>query len=239
MKDRIMSRLARVDGAKARDWSKIAAILAAIGVVLYLFHLQGAQIAALDAALGDEQANAEDHGIEPVAPPAEELLDDPNYSGPQGPQGEPGPGPSDAQVYAAVADYLAAHPVTADGPSSAQIAAAVAAYLSDYPPGPTPEQVSAAVAAYLTEHPPAAGADGADGTNGVDGSPGPTGPAGPTGPQGEAGPPPSAEEVAAAVEAFMRDNPLPARCPDGYEFTAATLVTLSGPPLESVVCAEV
>lgn len=195
---------------------------------------QGSQIEALYAALGDEQSAAQERGEDPVAPAPEDLLDDPDYTGPAGPTGPPGPGPSDAQVYEAVAAYLADNPVTAEGPSSAEIAAAVAEYLREYPPGPTPEQVSAAVAAYLTEHPPAPGADGADG---ADGAPGPAGPSGPAGPEGDPGPPPSPDQVAAAVEEFMTENPLPARCPDGYVYTPATLVTLDGPPLESVVCA--
>lgn len=209
----------------------LAAILLAALALVWTFvqnDRQGAQIEALYAALGDEQSNAEAQGVEPVAPDPEDLLDDPEEYSPQpGPSGPPGPGPSDTQVYAAVADYLADHPVTADGPSSAQIAAAVGEYLRDYPPGPTPEQVSAAVVAYLTDHPPADGEDGADG---------PAGPTGPPGPQGETGPPPSAEAVAAAVEDFMTDNPLPT-CPDGYAYTPATLLTLNGPPLEAIVCA--
>jgi hypothetical protein len=219
----------------------IAAILLAALAMGWTFvqdERQGAQIEALAEALEVEQQAAEDRGESPVAPDAEELLDDPDVEIPAGPQGPPGPGPSDAQVYAAVAAYLADNPVTAEGPSSAEIAAAVAEYLRDYPPGPTPEQVSAAVAEYLTANPPPAGADGADGSNGADGAPGPAGPSGPPGPQGDPGPGPSADQVAAAVEAFMTENPLPSRCPDGYEFTPATLLTLDGLPLETVVCAE-
>lgn len=215
----------------------LAGILLAVLTAAWMFiadQRQGAQIDALYAALGDEQSNVEGLGGEPVAPPAEDLLDDPDYTGPQGPQGEPGPGPSDAQVYAAVAAYLAANPVTADGPSSAEIAAAVANYLADYPPGPTPEQVSAAVAAYLTEHPPAAGADGADGTNGSDGAPGPQGPQGEPGPPGETGRAPTAEEIAAAVEEFMHDNPLDEPC-DGGTWEPYTVVTTAG-PVDTILC---
>lgn len=158
------------------------------------------------------------------------CVEDPaELQGAEGPQGPQGPGPSDAQVYTAVADYLERNPVTSEGPTPAEIAAAVAEYLQDYPPGPTPEQVAAAVATYLTANPPAAGADGQDGE---------PGPSGPPGPQGETGPAPSAEAIAAEVERFMTENPLPPSCPAGYEFTAATLLTLNGPPLEAVVCAE-
>jgi hypothetical protein len=212
----------------------LAAILLAAVALTWTFILderQSSQIDALYAALGDEQSAAEALGNDPVAPAPEDLINDPDYTGPAGPTGPPGPGPSDAQVYAAVAAYFVANPVTSEGPSAAEIAAAVAEYLRDYPPGPTPEQVAAAVAEYLTANPPAAGEDG------VDGAPGPAGATGPPGPQGDTGPPPSAEDVAAAVEAFMTANPLPARCPDGYEYTPATLLALTGPPIESVVCA--
>jgi hypothetical protein len=226
---------------KLGDWA-VALVVALIAIVVTWgaaeVRRQGDQldrqsetVEVLAQALGDEQSAAEARGDEPVAPSAEELIDDPEYAGPQGP---PGPGPTDAQVYAAVAAYLADHPVTAEGPSSAEIAAAVANHLADFPPGPTPEQVAEAVAAYLTANPPAAGEDGQDGQ---DGAPGPAGPSGPPGPQGDPGPPPSAEAIAAEVEEFMIENPLPPRCPDGYEFTPATLLTLNGPPLESVVCA--
>lgn len=205
----------------------LAVLVHEVGAMRHESEVQSQQLDALEQALGDEQSNVEDLGGEPVAPPPEELLADPEYSPSPGPSGPAGPGPSDAQVYAAVAAYLADNPVTAEGPSSAEIAAAVANYLVDYPPGPTPEQVATAVAAYLTEHPPAAGSDGADGS---------PGPAGPPGPQGEAGRAPTAEEVAAAVEAFMREHPLPASCPDGYAFEARTLLTLDGPPVEAVIC---
>lgn len=216
--------------------ASIVAGIAAIALVLYLFGLLSAQVEVLKAALGDEQSATEARGEEPVSPDADELLDDLDYAGPQGPQGEPGPGPSDAQVYAAVAAYLVDNPVTAEGPSSAEIATAVANYLSEYPPGPTPAQVAAAVAEYLTANPPAAGAagangtDGADGAAGVDGAPGPPGP---EGPQGETGPPPSAEDVAAAVQEWMDANPFP-DC-EGGTWEPYTVVTTAG-PIDTVLC---
>lgn len=195
-------------------------------------------------AVADEAEAERDEAvaaIEDLCTQVEQLgrtcVEDPSdFQGAEGPQGPAGPGPSDSQVYAAVAAYLSDNPVTTEGPSSAEIAAAVAEYLRDYPPGPTSDQVADAVASYLTANPPAAGEPGADGE---DGSPGPAGPAGEQGPQGDPGRPPTAEEIAAEVEAFMNENPLPPTCPDGYEFTAATLLTLNGPPLESVVCAVV
>lgn len=194
---------------------------------------QSAQIEALYAALGDEQSNAEAQGVEPVAPDPEEILEDPSYSPQPGPSGPPGPGPSDAQVRAAVAAYLSDNPITSEGPSSAEIATAVANYLSDYPPGPTPEQVASAVASYLTENPPAAGDDGANGSDGSDGAPGPPGP---EGPQGEPGPPPSAEDVAAAVQEWMEQNEFPDFCHEkGWVWEPYTVVTTAG-GVDTVLC---
>jgi hypothetical protein len=180
------------------------------------------------AAVEDLCAQVRDLGRICVEDPAE-------FEGEAGPAGPTGPGPSDDQVYDAVAAYYQEHPNTGE-PSPAEMTAYIANYLADHPPGPSKEQVATALAEYLLANPPPAGADGADGTDGSDGA---AGPAGPTGPPG---PPVSPEELAAAtvtvVEEFMAANPLPPRCPDGYEFTAATLLTLDGPPLESVVCAK-
>lgn len=221
-----MSRTAR------RRWLDLAAILAALAIAGMLswlaiaMQLNQERIDALSLALADEQSAAEARGEEPVAPEPGDLIDDPqDYTGPQGPAGPP---PSEEAVAAAVADYFAAHPVE-DGetPSPAAVAAAVANYLAEHPPergepGPPPsaEQVADAVAAYLTANPPPPGPPGAD---------------------GEDGRTPTAEElagqIAAAVEDYLTEHPLPPRCPEGYEFTAATLLTLGGPPLESVVCA--
>lgn len=165
------------------------------------------------------------------------CVEDPDdFRGAEGPAGPPGPGPSDEQVYAAIEAYYLEHPDTGE-PSPAQMTAYIANYLADHPPGPTNEQISAMLTEYLIAHPPAPGVDGEDGADGADGAPGPAGPSGPP------GPPVSPEELAAAtvaaVEDFMAENPLPATCPEGYEFVAATLVTLDGPPLDAVVCGEV
>jgi len=181
-----------------------------------------------DEAVDVAEANCaqlEDLGWTCVEDPAE-------LQGAEGPQGPAGPGPSDSQVYTAVARYLADNPVTAEGPSSAQIAVAVANYLRDYPPGPTPEQVSAAVASYLTANPPAAGEPGTDGADGA------TGPPGPEGPQGETGPPPSAEDVAAAVQAWMEANEFPDCYQEGWEWAPYTVVTTEG-GVDTVLCVAV
>lgn len=76
--------------------------------------------------------------------------------GERGEQGIPGPGPTPAQVYDAVAAWLRANPPK-DGRS------------------PTREEIAQAVAEYLRAHPPAKGADGQpgkDGADGQDGAPG-------------------------------------------------------------------
>lgn len=194
--------------------------------------VQSQQLEVLEQALGDEQSNVEELGGEPVAPPPDELLEDPEYTpspGPAGPSGPPGPALSDAEIQAAFAVYFAEHPYQFE-PSAAELTAAFASILADHP-DLLDQQLYAAMAAYLAEHPaPAgppgpAGADGADGADGQDGA------------TGEPGRPPTQEEIQAAVEAYMAEHPLPARCPEGSDWVAATLVTLDGPPLESVVCA--
>lgn len=210
-------------------WSQILLVLVAIAAVLWRSEVQEARVDSLFAALGDEQSAAQERGETPVAPAPEDLIEDPDYTGPAGPTGPPGPGPSDAQVRAAVAAYLSDNPITPEGPSPAEIATAVANYLRDYPPGPTPEQVAEAVASYLTENPPAAGADGSDGADGA------AGPPGPRGPQGDPGPPPSAEDVAAAVQEWMEQNPFPDCYEDGWVWEPYTVVTTVG-GVDTVLC---
>jgi hypothetical protein len=210
-----MSRIAK---RRLGDWATTLAALAfavVLGVLIHQVDVMRQQITAVTAALEDEQSNVEDLGGEPVAPDAEDLLEDPEYSPLPGPKGDPGPGPTDAQVYAAVAAYFTAHPVEdgEDGADAtpAEIAAAVANYLTANPPeqgdpGPPPsgDQVAAAVEAYLTEHPPPAGPPGADGD---DATP---------------------EEIAAQVAAYLDTHPLE-YCPDGYSLVAHTVLTTEGP----------
>ncbi|HZP55020.1 hypothetical protein [Actinocrinis sp.] len=131
-------------------------------------------IAAL--ATGDNQLRSQvlKLGGTPNVPPPQVII-----SSIPGATGQQGPGPSDAQVAAAVAAYLVAHPVP--GVSTEQITSAVTAYLIASPPpsgapgpGPSDQQVASAVAAYMSAHPaPAgpAGPAGRDGQNGVNGSP--------------------------------------------------------------------
>jgi hypothetical protein len=111
-------------------------------------------------------------------------------TGPQGAQGPAGRSPTEGEVAAAVASYLASHPVKDGRP-------------------PTQAEISAAVAAYLAKNPPPAGPAGKNGTDGQQGATGPQGPAGPEGPQGLQGEPgkdASDEQVKTAVDAYFASH---------------------------------
>jgi hypothetical protein len=117
-------------------------------------------------------------GGTPVVEPAT-----PGPQGPQGPSGQigaTGPGPTDAQIDAAVTRYLAAHP-PAPGQSAtpAMVATAVAQFLAANPPAPgrppTAQEIIAATTTYLAAHTGdfrgpagAAGSNGQNGQNGKD-----------------------------------------------------------------------
>lgn len=214
------------------DWGWIAVgVLAAVLLAWTLTQVQtqADRIDALKEALEDEQSAAEARGETPVAPDPDELIEDPEY---RGPKGDPGPPPSDEQVYAAVEAYFEAHPVEAEAPSPAAIAAAVSNWLSQHPPdqgergpGPTAQQVAAAVQEYLTLNPPPAGPPGEDGKDGTDGKDGAEGPQGPG---------PTPEEIAAEVEAYIEEHPLPI-CPAGSAAEPHTILTTGG-SIDAVVC---
>lgn len=109
--------------------------------------------------------------------------------------GPRGPGPTVAEIQAAVASYLAANPPPAGrAPTAAEVSAAVAQYLTANPPepgrAPTAAEISSAVAVYFAANPPR---DGADGQNGR---------------------PPTAEEIQAAVDSYLAAHP-PAQGPAG------------------------
>ncbi len=143
--------------------------------------VQNTAIAQLAAGLGTTEQQLKAHGISPSAPPPASII---AQAGPPGPQGEQGPGPSDAQVQAAVDVYLGQHPPTGTVPAEV-VDAAVTVYLTQHPPAPGPPpsdaQVAAAVAAYMAANPAPSGApgpSGSPGSSGQDGAPGPAGPAG-------------------------------------------------------------
>lgn len=134
----------------------------------------------------------------------------PGKPGDPGKQGEPGPGPTEAQISSAVAAYLIAHPPPAGrAPTAAEVAAAVTSYLTANPPAPgrppTAAEIASAVQTYYDANPPA------------DGEPGQRGEPGDRGEKGEVGPPPTPEEIRAAVDAYLAEHPIPPgpSCPAG------------------------
>jgi len=152
-------------------WTGIVVVLVAVAFALVGVRLQGQRIDVLAQALTDEQSNAEAGGVEPIAPSAEDLIEDPeDYTGPQGPPGPPGPeGPQ--------GDPGPTGPAGEDGSPGADGATGE--------PGPAGEP----------------GADGTDGTDGAQGDTGPEGPAGPTGPPGPTCPDGYATETHTVVTA--------------------------------------
>lgn len=191
-----------------------------------------AQVRALSTAVDNQREQVKDSGQTPLVPPASEIRENPERAIP-GPAGPAGPGPSDADVRAAVEDYFRRNPVAPGRPPTpAEIAAAVINYLRANPPaagpigpGPTGPQIATAVASYLTTNPPPAGPKGDTGTAGTKGD---------TGAQGEPGRGPTAAEISAAVAEYIRDNPPPS-CAAGYRLTVRTLITSTG-PVEAMVC---
>lgn len=159
---------------------------------------ESAAVDKLYSGLTTTEQQLKQHGISPSAPPPQQIVSSAQASG-----------PSDAQVQAAVDNYLAEHPPTASA-SDAEISAEVSEYLTAHPPaaGPAPSasQVASAVTAYMAANPAPSGPAGSPGATGAVG---PQGPAGPTGPQGLAG------------------SPGPA-CPDGYTQTAVAAPDGSG-----------
>lgn len=225
----------RLDRRSLAHWASIVAVLAIVGWVLFRVQIQADRVDALSTALTVEQEALEDRGETPVAPPPDDLIEDPDYTGPPGPQGPP---PSDEQVAAAVADYFERNPVEdGESPSPAAIAAAVANYLAENPPEqgepgppPTAAQVAAAVEAYLIANPPSPGPAGQPGEDGSDGKDGQDGA------QGAPGRAPTAAEIAAAVEAYIEEHPLP-MCPQEWPAAVREVLTTNG-PAEQLGCFE-
>jgi hypothetical protein len=142
-------------------------------------------ITALAGEVDTARAQIKALGGTPNVPPPQVVI-----SGAAGPQGLQGPGPSDAQVQAAVDVYLGQHPPSGTVPT-AVVDAAVTVYLTAHPPAPGPPpsdaQVAAAVAAYMAANPAPSGPPGPQGQPGV----GQTGPAGAPGKDGAPGSPPA------------------------------------------------
>lgn len=153
---------------------------------------------------------------------------------PEASPGEPGPGPSDAEVRAAVANYFSRNPVPVGrNPTPSEIALAVITYLRQNPPsagepgeggavgpmgpmgpegpGPSADQIADAVREYLTANPP------------------------PSGPEGPRGPGPTPAEVAEAVRQYIMQNPLP-MCPEGSSVGRLSVLTTSEGPRDIITC---
>jgi hypothetical protein len=135
--------------------------------------------------------------------------------GRQGIEGQPGQQGSPGKTGATGADGKPGAPGRA--PTAAEIEGAVTAYCSTHgdcagPPGEntavSPSQVASAVQAYCDSRGQCKGADGKDGKNGADSTvPGPAGPA------GQDAPPPTQEQVNAAVAAYCAGNPAACQAP--------------------------
>lgn len=133
-----------------------------------------ARVDALAAALTKEQRAAEAEGRDPVAPPPEDIVEDP------GVVEQPPPQVDTAQIVREVLAQLPP-PREAPPPTQAQVDAAVTRVCAARACAPTDEQVATEVAMFLTANPPAPGSPGQDGTDGApgaDGQPGQDGAAG-------------------------------------------------------------
>lgn len=144
---------------------------------------------------------------EPLPSPSVVARPERGATGPQGDPGPPGPGPTEAQVRAAVREYCDQDELC--NPTEAQVEAAVDAYCADDAcagsegedgtpgedgqPGAdaTDAQVDAAVARYCAAQPGGScvGADGEDGSDGARGERGDPGPPGRDGKDGKTFPP--------------------------------------------------
>lgn len=105
----------------------------------------------------------------------------------QGERGRRGPGPTQAQVAAAVAAYCAGGECAGPGPTPEQVAAAVEAYCADdrcrgeqgdegqAAEGPSPDDIADAVAAYCAQRDQCRGPRGEQGAVGAEGERGPPG----------------------------------------------------------------
>lgn len=186
-----------------RPRAEIIAICAATGVIvlgilialLYLgyrgqqaeIHAKSAQVNAAVGAATSANASLSAAGLPTVPVPTSAAAPTATVtvSGPQGDQGSAGPGPSTAQVSAAVAAYCESHACSTP-PSSSDVASAVAAYCAAHnacqgatgstgPQGAagqnaTTDQIAAAVQNYCAAN------NSCQGPTGAQGPPGATGP---------------------------------------------------------------
>ncbi|WP_330438828.1 hypothetical protein OHB44_28055 [Micromonospora sp. NBC_00821] len=150
-----------------RDWAAILAAVVVASMIAWATYQIGvlrAQNDALASALDQQRQQAQDAGQDPVAPPAEDIIRDPQaVTGPPGPQGPRGWDGTDGSI----------GPPGPTGPPGAPGRAGVAGENgTDGAPGSAGP----------------AGPPGPTGPTGPAGPPGDQGPKGEQGPQGEAGP---------------------------------------------------
>jgi hypothetical protein len=129
--------------------------------------------------------------------------------------------PTAAQLGQAVAQFMAANPITPASPTPSQISAALAGYFATSPPPSGP--------------PGPTGPSGAAGASGVQGQPGPTGPAGPAGPQGAQGPAPTEAQIQQAFTDYINSHP-DALCPQGGSFAQIRVQLANGGSADTYTC---
>jgi hypothetical protein len=209
LKDPIRAAIRHREPWWRQPWAWCFALGAAIFVASYFFLLGAVHDRDTQVAAARRDASQANLGLAAVASQVRALggtpaatPSQPPRQGPRGSRGPAGPGPTAAQIDAAVAAYCEARSGCRGTPSRAQVAAAVRAFCSAgacrgpagpkgdtgaagvsgaAAPAPTSEQITAAVAAYCTAH---GGCTGPAGPKGDTGQQGPTGPAGPRGATG-------------------------------------------------------
>lgn len=184
---------------------QVRAVRRNIGVVVFVVVFLGVSLYTLDAVrdLGDRFRRA-DALAQVRAEQARTLADQVRQLGGV-PKVSPPPAPIPAQSGAPGKTGASGAPGRA--PTQAEVSAAVSVYLKDNPPpegrAPTMAEIITAVSGYLQEHPPAAGPAGPAGEKGDKGDQGDPGATGPQGDRGEQGPPPTDEQIRAAVAAYF------------------------------------
>jgi hypothetical protein len=218
-------QVAAAAATEGRRWfsrSVLAACLVSI-VVSACFSLAAFIIAGRTGKLVDEQA-VKVATVQKLAEDAKAQGDLANQMLSQRGQATvpiPKPNPDDNSevlVASATAQVLASLPDTR--PTAVQLGEAVALFVAAHPiepVGPSPQQIAEGLAGYLAVNPPPAGPTGATGVPGRDCDP----VAIPEcrGPQGDKGDPPTAAEIRAALDRYIRAHP-DMLCPNGGTFTA-------------------
>lgn len=196
---RLPDRLRRPHWTRAEwvAWSSFVIASLAIIIAVFLFfwgihkdHQRAVAQSHANAAVGavsTANARLSDHGIPTVEVPTSAAAPTATVtvSGPQGDTGSSGPGPSEAQVAAAVASYCGSH-TCSEPPSSSDVAEAVAGYCAAHAgcigaPGPqgaagqnaTTDQIATAVQAYCSANNSCQGPTGGQGPPGGQGATGP------------------------------------------------------------------